>query len=538
MPEDALLGWYSFHGAVYVSLDIAEDPDLLLSVLNHEDTHRTLCATTAHGLLQEALDLTRDLGFDDPSAQADEIRGILLAESRFVQEATATYCGIVLGDPATRAAQQDRLPEMYLAGWRLFDALLARYDLDPLEALRLARAFGCRALQTSVLAAWDARQLADPRNLRDYLAKPENSPDKRFTALIGHFVGAPKETLAAFCGGHVMVERNRVLVPASRPAIGRMTFDELPSLDAVRTQAVSIVSSLCPERFPAGGDRRFFEMIGATGVAEVSLQPATFHAIESSIDDPELAGADLVQVNRNVLNKPLRFESRRGKDTVAPHTARLYFRRPDSPSAFTVTVAANRLRDVLAQVDPQERTAVCVMGSTTSFPPVEEFETVLKEIEPKSAMLFREWTRHRPTLLYTGSTRFELLYFCSMLDDLGDHLIIHPVQAGTTWGLILIRSSARVWPMIVHPTLISEWHNVQDRILSLYSFTTNPPPATFFESQENCATIISFQRAFQGMTLPAEQWAQLSRMMSANLLTDPGQPVESEIARTAYSDSL
>jgi hypothetical protein len=533
MPEDTTLGWYGFHGTVYISLGIVDDTDLLMSVLNHEDTHRTLSATTSHGLMQEALDLTRDLGFDDPPASLEEMRSILLKEGRFLQEATATYCGLLFLDSAKKAAQLRMLPEMYVEGWQLFDALLAKHDLTPLESLRLARAFGCRAMQTSVLMDWDIKQLSDTDNLRKYLEEPENSPNQRFKVLLKYFADAATGTLTKFCGGHVMASDNRILMPPSQPPIGKIAFSELPALEAVRARAESIVSDLFPERFADEDQRRFFQMLGGAGIAEVSLQPATFRAIKSTGDNEKwLSRADFVQVDRNIFDRPVGYESPRGKNMLSAGSARLYFRRPDSLSALECTIPAEQLPSFLTEVDPHEQTVVAVMGSTTWLPPLGEIENAI------SADPFRAWTGKRPTMLYTGSTRFALFLYCSMLDELGDELIIHPVQGGTTWGLILIRSSAGVWPMIVHPTLISEWNNIQDRMLSLYSFKINPSPLEFFEDQQAAMSVVKFQRTYQGLTFSTEQWEGLSKFMAESLLADAGHPVDPKIYGVAYRDDL
>jgi hypothetical protein len=535
MLEDSTLGWYGFHGTVYISLDVVEDPELLVSVLNHEDTHRTLCATTSHGLLQEALDLGRDLGFDEPPASTEEMRSVLLAESRFLQEATATYCGMVFLDDAKRAARLRLLPEMYLAGWQLFESLLAKHAFEPVEAMRLARAFGCRAMQTSVLMDWDIKQLSDPANLRKYLEKPENSPNERFKILLDYFADAPKDALAKFCGGHIVAGVNRLLMPPGQPAIGKIEFRELPALESVRAQAESIVSDLFPERFSGERERRFFQLLGGVGIAEISLQPATFPLADSTADEKKwLSNADLVQIDRNISDKPVSYETARGKDTLDAGSARLYFRRPDSLSALKLTTPAEQLPSFLTDVDPHENIAVVVTGSTTWLPPVDEFKTG----KATPANPFGAWTGKRPTMLYTSSRRSALYLYCNMLDDLGDELIIRPLQAGETWGLILIRSSAEVWPMVIHPTLITEWNDIQDHIFSRFSFRINPSPLTFFKNEQTAMAVVKFLRAYQGLRWSTQYWAEFSKFMAAHLLGDAGSPVDSIIHRMAYRDDL
>ena len=534
MLEDTALGWYGFHGTVYINLGIAEDPLLLVTVLNHEDTHRTLSATTSHGLLQETLEFTQGENLDD-SGRTGELRSILFEASRFVQEATATYCGLIYLDPAQRAGELSRMPPIYVAGFQALDGLLARHQLEPLEGLRLARAFGCRAMQTSVLADWETRRLADPDNLRRYVGEPRNSPDRRFRFLVDHFGGRTKDELAAFSGGHILAGDTRTLVPASQPAIGDIEFSEIPALAAVQARAKEIVDELCPGMFSGELGNRILTTLGHVGISDVSLQPATFQVESPPADEEWLASADLVQITRNVLDTPLRYDSVHGEVRIGPQQAIFQLRRPEKTSALQYTVSADRLGSFLADIDPPGKKVVCLTGITTWFPTPSEFEASGERL-PDS---FRSWTDPRPTLLYTASLRLTLISYCNLLSDSGDELIIHPVQAGRTWGLILIRNSAQLWPMIVHPTLISEWNNIQDRMLAMFTFRTNQAPAVFFgEDKKASLAILSFQRAYQGMAMPAGQWLEVSSGLAESLLADAGQPVDPRVYGVAYRDNI
>ncbi len=194
MPEGTTLGWYSFEGTVYINQAIAEDPMRTASVINHESTHQLISVTTPHGFVQEALELGRRRAWYDPGSSSVEFLRLSLFEaSQFVQEATATYCGLMDYDGDELSIELGRLPKLYRQGFGMYDKLLSQRGLDSLTRYRTARAIGCRAMQTSILDDWLSKGLSELENLRAYLTDTDNSPNDRFIKIANTLLSRSSE---------------------------------------------------------------------------------------------------------------------------------------------------------------------------------------------------------------------------------------------------------------------------------------------------------------------------------------------------------
>jgi hypothetical protein len=498
------LGWYSDGGTCVVGLDIAENHKRLAMVANHEATHQIIAHSTPHGFTMDVLELGRTFRFSDTgTALAEELYAALFTAGRTTHEGAATYCGLIDFEGDELAREVSSLPDFYQDAYAIFESLLCKYQFDALDRYRLARAVSCRAMQTDVLSRWVPDELWVPANLRNYLSQPQCHPDQRLAALVRDLGRLSGEELRRWAGGHLRGKSTLMLTPPVPSPMAGMPFTPMPELRDAQRIARIIAGRVFPDR--TDPDFPEFNVLGHGGRAEIVLTAPGITSVRGSTGDLAWASqADLAIVNRNPLDVPFVSRDPNGSQFVPPDSAVVLALRCDFRVAREFGIPLGGLADLLDDIDPEQRLPLCLVGDS-SFLPSPADGPLGRSVRE----WFSPWAKRRPVLGYTGGTFMGLTVYCVLLKEIGAPLLIHHMRAGVNWALILIRSREAMWPMAVHPILISEWNRWSGVIYEQYPLQRETPSGEFFAGgPADVVPVLSFLRAYQGRMVARLRWKE------------------------------
>lgn len=514
MLEARTLGWYSDGGSCVIALDVAESPQRFAMVANHESTHQIIAYTTTHGFATDVLELGRTFRFSATgTALAQELYTELFKAGRATHEGTATYCGLVDFEDDELAREVSSLPIFYQNAYAIFEDLLSRYQFDALERYRLARAIGCRAMQTDVLTRWISDELWVPANLRSFLSHPHRHPDRRLTSLVRSLRQLSGEELRQWAGGHIRGDSTFVLTPPEPGPMSDLPFTPMPELDKAQGIARKIAARVFPSpvaefahppEFTKFADFPEFDVLGHGGRTEFVLAPPSFDSIPADAADLSWPQeADLAMVIRSPLDVPFEFQSPFGGQFVSSGSAVVMAFRPDFRAAREYRKPLNKLAELLEDIDPAERMPLCLVGDSI-LPDPEGLR-----VGPSVRDWIAPFAKQRPTLGYTGGTMMGLHMWCGLLSGIGSPLLIHRMRVGETWALILVRSREATWPMAVHPILIYEWARQGEMFYKTHPLERETPSEEFFGgSPANVVPVLAFLREYRGEMVAHSEWVQ------------------------------
>ncbi|MFG2785955.1 hypothetical protein ACGFY7_50110 [Streptomyces prunicolor] len=522
MRDEHVLGWYNLRGTAFVTLDVVRNPSVLATVVNHEATHHLLSATTPYGLIQQCIENY----LDEPWATQENeplhhCRNLLFAASRLSQEAAATYCGLADLEGEALTAAIAALPPYYLSAYGLIESILPHNELDVMSRFRTARAIACRALQTSIMRDWIPCKLHKIDNLSAYLAQPENSPDERLRAILGELAKRSTEQVTAWAGRHFQTSDGVRLLPVSPPPLADLEFS-------------------VPQALPLKCARRILNTLSVDIEDETDLMPLAFQEI---VIEPDIGGVrtlqpeevstqscsdtDFFKVDRNVFEGPMLFAGSGIKYALRPGHAKISIHRPDSQVPTETLAPLEDVPTILDNADPTRSATVCIGGLSTLPREPYDGKQTLTDIAKHIFSELLCWTSGRNLIIYTGGQQ-EGLYVSARLMELAyGRLQNHAMLLGREWGLVLFRSTDDAGPLVIHPTLASEWQRQLPNFTAVTEVDLNVDSATFYRGNpRNVLPVLRFARAFAGDMFTPEGWVEYSESTSASLATDPLYVVE------------
>ncbi|ADB74184.1 hypothetical protein [Geodermatophilus obscurus] len=510
MRDERVLGWYNLNGTTFVSQSVADDPSELAQLINHEATHHLLASATPFGYVQQIIESRLEAPWDPPNPDLYRCRELLFRASRFVQEATATYCGLLELPEDALVDARLRLPDLYRQGFELFDGLFPR-SLPHLVRYRAARAIACRALETTVLLDWVPQHLQEIGNLEKYLQNPQQSPNDRLHLIVSRLRESPAAYRVQWAGAHRRYRGNLEegspgslrLVPEKPEPLVEIAFHPLPEWRDLRVKAWDILRSF---GIPEGHDAEI--VVGMT--YENAISPAAHGA--KTLTSADLAaglhrGCDFILVDRNVFDFEQVQENADGRFSVPPRSARLQLFKPDSNVSLEAFTRIDDLSAVLDLVDPGRGATVCAMG--LGILPVQRYSGPSSVAAESEAILedLATWSGGRPVVIYTAGQDSGLSMAAMILERARGRLLNHAVVWRETWGFVLLRSQQVPGPTIVHPVLISEWERKFPSFTRDFDVDLNSSGEQFFWGDyRNVLPVLRFARAFTGAEYTPSRW--------------------------------
>jgi hypothetical protein len=370
--------------------------------------------------------------------------------------------------------------------------------------MRVAKLIGARAMQTGILADWIEYGLQDPNRLKHYLTEAENTPDERFRRLCNLIVDDPAliDSIGEFKDDDSLVSSiNR---PTMR-LLDVIGITGLPEDRLLRKQLSEIGKSfgIRPAIWiPAGDPLR--------QPLEILIQPTprgSYGFNSENFDLDWCREVDIVRVLRNVSDVPMPL----GPDGtyILPKSAILYLYRPDYEIPRALVCPITRLGSLLSLIDPNRASTIvahqwlALLPATKGDPretPTDTYRRMMDEL--------RSWTDGRTVLLYAQGVHDDLLLQLSLLSHVFGRLVNTARSLDTRWGVVLMRPEAEASPLIVHPTVISEWSRHVPTILTWAEISMNLPTSEFWRGDPTyLAHLYRFLRIFRGEATSLQRWS-------------------------------
>jgi hypothetical protein len=515
--NEEVLGWYDLGGRAYINLDIASDPDRLTEVANHETTHHLLASTTPYGFVQQIVNALAENPYHH-SEVAPELARLLMQHSRWAQEAAATYSALAVARPGARDASVARLPPFYRDAYAAFADLLESRDIDGITRSRLARAIAGRAFQTPLLRDWFNEGLAEPRRLAAHAAVPANAPDARLVAILGWLKHLDDDVLVAWAGRYDWGKRP-VLVPETTQAVDGVRCVSLPPATAAHAFATGLVEQLSPGTPPDEADRLATFALDVWSMLQVVLQPPDhghFAWPAGSIDAAWCEHVDFISFDVNESDETVVHAG--PSVPIPPGHAVVRLFRPDEDACRLTTVPLDAVRELLS-LQPALTDATVSLGGSSLLPARASIRDV--PFGSGYAEHLASWLPSRRLVIYAIGDVTSLylpMMFFSESEAEPWSLLAALVEQDSLWGHIVLKPTNRTGPLIVYPTLLSEWERVREAFMGGLPVRHEPVEGRFYSgAPDGIVDFVRFNRVFTGAARPLREWRELEAVVRATV---------------------
>jgi len=506
------LGWYDNAGSVVVTPEVANDPDRLAEVRDHESAHHLIATTTSFGLVHMALHgAAENIYWSDSADQryptVKAMVAVVTGVSKLAHEAVASYASLTIlpGDARDRAVE--RLPDLYREGYELFSQFFSKRDIADTDRALLTQIIGARAFQTKIVHRWFAGDLTVPENLIKHLAHRDNQPNWRLAAILAYLQQCGDDEIPAQVGAYIG-ESGEAQLPSSIAAgrIGIVPIHDIPDdrFDTLKRIAKSVGGhgELTWEQNPLS-----LNLVMAPPQISVKYPP------DNCVTSDWAKGADLAQIWMNVFPWPVkRVAEAPYTRTLAPNTADVHLLRPDYRSSFAINMP-------LSEVTP------FLSGHPTKCPAICQIEQVIaiahrSGAPEKSIYNFRHWISDHLLLTSMGISE-HIVWIMDLLEGNTRQWLGMGYPISVNWGYALLRPMNDTWPVLLHPTLFSEWSQflsgpVGNRIVGARS------AQDFFGDDQDLARVgLTYMRGHLDWVGRANDWEQRIRAMLKKIFEEP-----------------